>query len=320
MKLAVIVRYTSLCFLIMLIAGCKKPLQERPAMQSTAIKCDSIVLPTNGSATVTVFVHGTRIFPKFYAQELFYSPEGFNHLSQIEAASHMHTIAHALQKADSQRFSIDAFYTFGWNGNLDFNERKKAACDLYNALSELDALYVKKYSKRCRMRIITHSHGGNVALNLASIAHENKDELFYVDELVLLACPVQQETRSFVTDPIFGRIYSVSSPNDVLQVIDPQGLYKEIKQAPLFSERYFNAHPHLLQAKIKQSGRYILHIEFLKEYFYTQLPAIMNAMETWYSTIDAKVLAKGTVPMIDMHGNSVQIYPKVRRNKKTTKE
>lgn len=46
---------------------------------------------------------GTRIFPKFYAQELFYSPEEFQNIAETEAGSHMHTIAHALAKADPKR-------------------------------------------------------------------------------------------------------------------------------------------------------------------------------------------------------------------------
>lgn len=311
MKLYVNVKFICISFLIILIAGCGCQLKERAAMQHSIAKCDPIILPDDGNSMITVFIHGTRIFPKFYAQELFYSPDGLKHISQIEKASHMHTIAHALAKADPARFSVQSFYTFGWNGNLDFNERKKAAHDVYKALKAFSDSYVAKFGKSPRLCIITHSHGGNVALNLAAAVQDAHDKLFHVDELVLLACPVQKETKNYVTDSIFGRVYSLCSCNDVLQVIDPQGLYKDKEQTPVFSERYFEVNPHVLQSKIKHRGRYILHIEFLKKYFYTQLPAIMNSMDTWYGQVEIQSLKSVRIPMIDMAGKKVQIYPKL---------
>ena len=75
---------------------------------------------------ITVFVHGTRIFPKFYYQELFYSPEGLNKLSDIDKSFHLHTMAKVLSDADPKRFSIDTFYAFWWKCKLDFDERKQS--------------------------------------------------------------------------------------------------------------------------------------------------------------------------------------------------
>jgi len=262
--------------------------------------------------TVTIFIHGTRIFPKFYAQELFYSPEGFNHISAIEEASHMHSIAHALEESDPQKYSYEQFYTFGWNGNLDFQERKKASEGLYKALKELSAVYIGQYGIRPRLRIITHSHGGNVALNLAVVAKEGQDALFFVDELIMLAVPVQQKTKDLVAEPCFGRIYSLSSSNDVVQVIDPQGLYKQNDNVPLFSERYFKAYPHVLQAQIKIQGHFLMHIEFLMEKLFKHLPAIVDIMDTWHSIAQKQSRPIVHIPTIDVHNETIKIYPKLR--------
>jgi len=262
--------------------------------------------------TVTVFIHGTRIFPKFYAQELFYSPEGFTHISDIEQASHMHTIARALQEASPQKYPYEQFYTFGWNGNLDFQERKKASEVLYKALKELSALYVDQCGVRPRLRLITHSHGGNVALNLAGVAREGDDPLFFVDELILLAVPVQQKTKDLVAEPCFGRIYSLFSSNDMIQVIDPQGIYKENIDAPIFSERHFKEYPHVFQARIKMQGRFLLHIEFLMEKLFKHLPAIVDSMDAWYSIAQNQSLSCAEVPIIDVQNEEITISPTLR--------
>lgn len=262
--------------------------------------------------TVTIFIHGTRIFPKFYVQELFYSPEGLNHISALEEASHMHTIARALEKSDPQRYPYEQFYTFGWNGNLDFKERKKASEDLYKALKELCIVYIDHYGIRPRLRIITHSHGGNVALNLAAVARESHDTLFFVDELIMLAVPVQQQTKDLVAEPCFGRIYSLFSSNDMIQVIDPQGLYNKNIDAPIFSERYFKAYPHVLQAKIKMQGHFLLHIEFLMEKLFKHLPAIVDIMDTWYSIAQKQPRPITHIPTIAVDNDTIKIYPQIR--------
>lgn len=313
MKLNVILTSVYMGLGILVLSGCLRQC-ETPVVNNPVVLCDSVIVPANASPMITVFVHGTRIFPKFYVQELFYSPEGFKNISQIEKSSHMHTVAHALSEADPTRFKYESFYTFGWNGNLDFQERKKAANDLYTAIKEFSDSYLSQFGKRPRVRIITHSHGGNVALNLAAVAKEVRDPLFHVDELILLACPVQEETKNYVSDAIFGRIYSLSSRNDVIQVLDPQGLYPNNDNAPVFSERYFPAHQHLLQAQIKLYGRFILHVEFLGKSFLDHLPAIMDMMDAWYRPIDKIAQRIEKVPVIDVLGKKINIYPKACSN------
>jgi len=52
-----------------------------------------------------------------------------------------------------------------------------------------------------KVTLISHSHGGNVALNLAAIAE--KESPLSIERLILLACPVQQETAALVDAPMF---------------------------------------------------------------------------------------------------------------------
>lgn len=68
----------------------------------------------------------------------------------------------------SDRVAQD-FYTFGWSGLLSQRQRRHEAVRLYNALSEI---------AHNPIRLISHSHGGNVCLNLALVnkARELIDE------------------------------------------------------------------------------------------------------------------------------------------------
>ncbi len=60
------------------------------------------------------------------------------------------------------------FYTFGWSGLISQNSRRFEAIRLYNALSE----EIEKFKARGitpKIRLICHSHGGNLSLNLAAV-------------------------------------------------------------------------------------------------------------------------------------------------------
>ena len=60
------------------------------------------------------------------------------------------------------------FYTFGWSGLMSQQRRRKEAIRFYNAIAQ----EVENYNKRGispKIRIIAHSHGGNLSLNLAGV-------------------------------------------------------------------------------------------------------------------------------------------------------
>lgn len=60
------------------------------------------------------------------------------------------------------------FFTFGWNGLMSQYYRMLSAIRLYNALSEEIAIH-QKAGLKPRIRLLCHSHGGNVALYLGAI-------------------------------------------------------------------------------------------------------------------------------------------------------
>ncbi len=140
------------------------------------------------------------------------------------------------------------YYTFGWNGLLSQKARMRDGLAFYQALSHEIAEH-KKQGRRPKVRIICHSHGGNVALNLASVyailnnehfqqsatqkticmvaqeISQNKtlsslDANLCIDELILLATPIQEETEELTTSKLFKKVFSVYSRNDIIQVAD----------------------------------------------------------------------------------------------------
>lgn len=77
-------------------------------------------------------------------------------------------------------------YTFGWSGLLSQQRRRKEAIRFYNQIcEEIVRLEQAEGIFEPEIEIIAHSHGGNVALNLAGIYHtlnNNMDSL--VDEKI----------------------------------------------------------------------------------------------------------------------------------------
>lgn len=257
--------------------------------------------------TVTVFVHGTRLFPKFYLQELFYSPAGLVRVADLEPASHMHTIAQSLSADNSRRFSYDHFYAFGWSGLLSFAARKKAARALYDEIGALMQAYQREYGVLPEIRIITHSHGGNVVLNMCHIA-EQEGSALCIKDLILLACPVQQMTKDYIKSSNIGMVYSFSSRGDVLQVIDPQKLYRNGKPAPLFSKRIFEVHDRLVQAQVALHERWLFHIEFFLSPFLSKLPMLLDALDAWKKSDEGAAQHNaGTIPVASIEDECVKI-------------
>jgi len=149
--------------------------------------------------------------------------------------------------------------------------------------------------------MITHSHGGNVALYMAKIKKEFTTPIT-IDELILLACPVQQKTVNLIKDDLFKQIYSLYSKADLIQVLDPQGIYaiksklqgkKSInkRKTPLFSKRRFPVQDNLKQAKIRINGRAISHLDFILKTFLRHLSEILAELRK--STVQRPSLKKG---------------------------
>lgn len=111
---------------------------------------------------------------------------------------------------------INKYFTFGWSGMLGVKARKHAAKQLYRALVRLQRS-AKVRNKQLRIHLITYSHGGTVALNLATIKRKQKIE---IEELINFGVPVQYDSDYLINAPIFKNIYHFYSDSDYVQAID----------------------------------------------------------------------------------------------------
>jgi hypothetical protein len=293
-------------------------------------------LPSSIPAQITIWIHGTRAekiaawltptwfytphdqslnlsnFSKF-EYELLYCPPGLHKTTIADRTLHKARIATTLTQSNPTLFHEEHIYFFGWSGKLDYEERKKAARTLWNELAALGQQYKTEYGTCPPIVMITHSHGGNVALNVAAVA----DDSMVIEKLILLACPVQIETVSLIESRLFKKIYSLHSHLDIIQILDVQGI-RAIKQMPkkpwvglsnFFSSRHFPVHPKLKQANLSwkvqapwaatdlaafgahgdvvkrissytdKKKRGLLHVEFMLPSFIAQLDRIIKQLD-----------------------------------------
>ncbi len=249
---------------------------------------------------ITIFVHGTlppEPLMRIAAIRAFFSvPRGLTKASLLEDGCHTNKIAKLLCASQAAEFDYEHFYLFGWSGKLSSQGRKEAAHELNIALHDLLHTYQGKHLD-AHFRIITHSHGGNVALLVQESADSDSiasRKHLPIDELILLACPVQTETEASAKAESFRRIFSIHSHSDMFQVLDPQGAHAFIdalkrhgleftmnhlkELGPLFSSRHFHPANHIIQLNIRYPRRELLHIEFLLPDFINSLPALLRDM------------------------------------------
>lgn len=276
-------------FIIFLLPGCAPSSNKQVTRLLTGyvtphqIKKQQVLA---GPPAITIWVHGTRFFPEPVLKKFFYCKDGLNHYTCLDPEYRHYKLAQTLIDTDPEKYNAENFYLFGWPGALSFSQREQAAKTLYIQLKALRADYVKKYGVEPIIRIFAHSHGGNVSLLLAKVKDAD-DNTFSIAQLVLLATPVQQETKHYATAPLFKKIYSLYSHLDSLQVIDPQGLQKG-NGSPLFSERRFTNADNMCQCAIKVNGRYLMHVEFIKGKFLCYLPLVLQALDNWQKEIKLK--------------------------------
>jgi hypothetical protein len=278
------IRFIALTAALIIVPGCltrQKPTIARHInMNKAPILNKSIDIPDIPACPpITVWIHGTRLLPKGMFERFFFSKPGLNHYATLESKYHQHRIAQTLIAHDPRRFCAETFYLFGWSGKLSFAEREKAATDLYSGLKKARSDYSTKYGQEPEIRLIAHSHGGNIALLLEKIK-DPADINFAIQELILLAVPAQTQTMHYTQAPLFKKVYSLYSMLDILQVIDPQGLSQGMKQ-PLFSERHFPCDSKIEQVAIKFNNRSIMHIEFVQRSFLAKIPTILNTIDQW---------------------------------------
>lgn len=226
---------------------------------------------------LVVFIHGTLFSAYRWLVHWLDCPLGFAPATKQGNKYFLGRIPYILHEAAPEAFPLDSFYLFGWSGSLNFEARKKAAHQLYHEL--------KKHKRP--ITVIAQSHGCNVALNLAQIAQEHKDTEFIIDRLVLLACPVQEHNAHCVKSHLFKQVFSLYSTNDIMQCLDPQGIYKKTKELlksgnkkiPFFSQRTFEPASNLTQARIILNGSGPAHVDFILKKFLIHLQTILKELE-----------------------------------------
>lgn len=269
-------------FMLCLVPGCIMKIDHTKVKKvrlDSNYKQPAKINPTDH--TITVWVHGTRLFGSSTFLKEFDNKPGLKKASLVGPCK-LKTIALALTNAAPDCFDPEHFYLFGWDGKLTNAARKEAAEHLYRDLKNLSADYKKQYHVTPRLRLMSHSHGGNVILNLAAIDDPEKEKL-EIDQVILLACPVQECTKKFIHDARFKQVFSLYSRLDMYQIIDPQGLHPSSpNRFPIFSERTFDHDTKLIQSKIRVNKRGLTHYEFVQQDFLNNLPHILTILSHWH--------------------------------------
>lgn len=251
-----------------------------------------MVQPKQSETTprITVWVHGTKSTKITDDITTARPPKpGLQEIAPLSDTVKIKGLAQATSTSDPANYPFEHSYAFGWSGDLAFDARIKAATDLHKQLKELVSTYTKKYDKTPFIRLITHSHGGNVALDLATVNEKDQDKTLFIDEMILLACPVQHVTKALIESPLFGKIYSLYSLLDMIQVLDPQKAYihhTKAEDKELFSQRRFPDSKKLIQVELalgptEKTAIGPMHIGFITKNMTKRLPAIIKYLDQW---------------------------------------
>lgn len=139
--------------------------------------------------------------------------------SEQEAATYLIPAYQSLEKLAGIRAQHETYALFGWSGLLSQKARKDSGFELYKALINYQKEQRLNGKKDARIRLITHSHGGNVALWLAE-AEAIYQEGLTIETLVMLGAPIQEETAQYIASPVFSSIFLGYSTGDSVQRSD----------------------------------------------------------------------------------------------------
>ena len=245
----------------------------------------------NNPPPVTIWVHGTFMFRQPLYHKLFHNKSCLLPATAFADNNYFKLLAQTIAKQDPQNFPLEEFYIFGWSGQLQNQKRKESAEKLYEEIVELYKKYQTKYGFTPTIRIIAHSHGGNVVLNMAQL--KNTTAQLPIKSLILLACPVQEETMHLISTAMFERVYSLYSSFDMIQILAPQFKRIRIVDSPSmrrkrrykilpFSARLFPHYEHLTQVKIKINNYPVSHSTFARKEFVILLPTILHKLDAWH--------------------------------------
>lgn len=281
---------TLLCSTLFVIPGCRANKQQPKTTKKpkTEIVKRTVFIDRKSRETaseavlpaITVWVHGSTT-TRPLSDYVHGCPDGLHKIMDLSKKYRLRSFAKELSIVAPTRFPVDHFYAFGWPGDLDFALRENEARKLYAELQKLVAAYRMQYGVDPVIRLITHSHGGNVALNLAKV--KDPKDTFTV-EAILMACPIQKATSALAASPFFSKVYSLYSTMDMIQVVDIQGMYKipeNEKRTLTFSGRRLDWSPSLRQARLTINRHGLPHLAFITRSFVGMLPAIIDEIDRW---------------------------------------
>lgn len=235
---------------------------------------------------VTIFIHGT--LPPIAATLVrwFDLPLGLRPALCQSNKFIFSSIGYTLSQADQKMFPIEYFYLFGWSGSLSFKAREDAAKELYHSIKNLEG----------EKTIIAHSHGGNVALYLHKLAATDNNPNFVIERLVILATPIQEVTVNFAQASTFKKVISLYSQTDMIQILDPQGLYQETKEvvkekSSILSKRKLPKFDNTAQVRVLFNKGNPSHIDFTWAPFMKKLPDLLALIESQWEKIAGKECA-----------------------------
>lgn len=240
---------------------------------------------------ITVWIHGTKFTRSDTYKRVFNGIPDIKHIKEFPSEHGIQSHMLLLDRDARDLFDYNSLYIFGWSGRLSTHERYWAAVILYQKLAGLHESYKQKFGVVPRIRLVTHSHGGSIALNLARVHRLRKAQL-EIDTLVLLACPVQHETKCLVESSLFKKIYAFYSSLDMVQVLAPEFVHRIcddegsmigccLRWIP-FSNRCFEPSKYVRQAWIKINGHAIVHSSFTQCKFLRTLPKLLQAADELY--------------------------------------
>ena len=236
---------------------------------------------------VTILVSGTGTgYQSKVLKFACYCPRGLHKMSaanELEMGNYYTSKYTILSQSNSGLFDKDHMYNFGWSGHLGFKLRDEEGALLAQSVEKLVKEYKFEYQEYPYVRIVTFSHGGNVALNMGKY-FVLCDEHIDID-LIMIAPPVQAATQDLISAPCFAHVYNIFSDGDVIQRIDPQSLYAPIKdENVIFSHRSFIDVPeNCKQARITIKDKPVGHLELVHGLI-SYVPEIVQQLENHKDT------------------------------------
>ena len=223
---------------------------------------------------ITVWIHGVNLFsPNRYNTGLWPA------YTFVENKG-LFNIGRNLVESDPQRFPAENVFIYSWAGIFDVKESERAAACLYGALLNTIKEYTAQNKSKPKLRLITFSYGGNIALNLPKFKDPNNK--LVIDELVILGWPVQRPLAKMAHDSMFKKVFNLYSPTDFVQILDPQGFCHGHGVGPLFSSRRLKRSPNVLQSKIHINGSGVGHFGLADRQFLSMFPLLLDELDDWF--------------------------------------